>query len=193
MKSVRRLAGLAGVIAVVALSVVVWPGRGAGAATTSPGPPVTYYVVHDPHHLQTDFLRLVASRTLGNANRYTEIFKLNVGRLQPDGKRMESGSTVEPGWVLELPQDAHGPLVHHGSLPGSGAQPQPRHRALASPSPSPNRPVARAVSETGAVVSGDWAPAELAGILAALCVAAALVTFVVSPRMSRGRAEHSDW
>ncbi len=67
----RTMGALAGAIALAAMSLSVWPGQGAGAAIAPAGPPVKYYVVHERHYLQTDFLRLVAARTLGNASLYT--------------------------------------------------------------------------------------------------------------------------
>ena len=58
----------------------------------------------------------IAAATLGNGSLYTEIFKLNKGRLQPNGQRLENPHSVEPGWILLLPPGASGPGVQSGPL-----------------------------------------------------------------------------
>lgn len=186
----RTMGGLAGVIALAAMSIAAWPGQGAGAATASAGPPVRYYVVHDPHYLQTDFLRLVALRTLGSASLYTQIFSLNEGRLQPDGKRLENGSTIDPGWILVLPPAAHGPLVHFGPLPLTGAAAQsapPRHTTS---SPPPTRTAAPAEAAGSSAGSSTGFAVFMGTVLAGPAIVAGVVTFLLTRRSRRPIGRH---
>lgn len=85
-----------------------------------------YYVVGPAVDGQREFLYAIAVKTLGDGGRYREIFALNEGRPQPDGRQMVGATTVEPGWILILPADAAGPDVRTGALPephGSTAGP----------------------------------------------------------------------
>ncbi len=83
---------------------------------TSPEP-VKYYVVGPPKEGQREFLFEIAAKTLGDGLRYVEILDLNLGRPQPDGRRMVNPTLIEPGWILLLPPDASGPSVRTGPLP----------------------------------------------------------------------------
>jgi hypothetical protein len=94
------------------------PSPGAGPET------VKYYVVGPPKEGQREFLFEIAAKTLGDGLRYLEIFELNLGRPQPDGRRLVNPTLIESGWILLLPPDASGPSVRTGPLP------QPR-RSLA--------------------------------------------------------------
>ncbi|MFI5838786.1 hypothetical protein ACIA8K_03595 [Catenuloplanes sp. NPDC051500] len=76
-----------------------------------------YYVVGPPVNGQREYLFQIARTTLGDGNRYPEIFELNKDRVQPDGRTMTDPTSVEPGWVLALPKDASGPGVKSGPLP----------------------------------------------------------------------------
>lgn len=52
-------------------------------------------------------LRSIAETTLGDSNRYLEIFNLNQGVVQNDGTALLStDQLLHDGWVLTLPQDA---------------------------------------------------------------------------------------
>src|SRR6266536_1490079 len=77
---------------------------------------VKYYVVKPPVGGQREYLYDIALRTLGNGNRYPEIFGLNAGRVQPDGGRLTDPTQLQAGWVLVLPDDARGPDVRTGVL-----------------------------------------------------------------------------
>jgi hypothetical protein len=50
------------------------------------GPQVKYYVVQSGYQGKPEFLFEIADRFLGDGNRNPEIFALNVGRLQADGR-----------------------------------------------------------------------------------------------------------
>jgi hypothetical protein len=91
----------------------------AASPGTSPQP-VRYYVVGPPKDGQREFLFEIAAKTLGDGLRYLEIFELNVGRPQPDGRRLVNPTLIEPGWILLLPPDASGPSVRTGPLPQPG-------------------------------------------------------------------------
>ncbi|TQN44083.1 DNA-binding SARP family transcriptional activator [Blastococcus colisei] len=53
-----------------------------------------------------DTLGRIAARTLGDWERFDEIFELNRGRPQPDGRELTDARVIRPGWVLTLPADA---------------------------------------------------------------------------------------
>ena len=53
-----------------------------------------------------DSLWSIAERTLGSGERCGELFELNRGRPQPDGRSLTRPDVVRPGWVLKLPSDA---------------------------------------------------------------------------------------
>jgi hypothetical protein len=93
--------------------------RGHPAASASPasGPRVKYFIVPPSRHGHQEFLYEIAAETLGDGNRYREIFNLNQGRLQPDGAQLKVATAIDSGWILELPPNASGPGVHFGPLP----------------------------------------------------------------------------
>lgn len=97
------------------------------SATSSPdaGPAGRYYVVGPPVAGQREYLYQIAATTLGDGNRYREVFELNRGRRQPDGGRLTDPAELRPGWVLALPPDARGPGVRIGPLPPTGADAAP--------------------------------------------------------------------
>jgi hypothetical protein len=80
---------------------------------------VKYYVVPAPAHGSVPTLYSIAAATLGDGSLFMEIFKLNKGRPQPGGQRLESPHSVEPGWILLLPPGASGPGVRFGPLPAT--------------------------------------------------------------------------
>ena len=139
--AVRRLAVLVALVALVA-------GWAAGPAAAAPAPASTgrYYVVAPPKNGQPEFLYEIAAKTLGNGNRYTEIFDLNKDRIQPDGGRLTDPMVLSPGWILILPTDAKGAGVRTGPPPALPARLSPstseRPTASADVSPAPiGRPV----------------------------------------------------
>ena len=112
---------VAATVAAVALTLVATgPAMAAAQAQvqSSAAPAkVKYYVVPPPGHGSVPTLYSIAAATLGNGSLFMEIFNLNRGRLQPNGQRLESPHSVEPGWILLLPPGASGPGVHFGPLP----------------------------------------------------------------------------
>ncbi|MGO9222048.1 MAG: LysM peptidoglycan-binding domain-containing protein, partial [Streptosporangiaceae bacterium] len=67
------------------------------------------YVVKPPAGRFHESLWEIAQKYLGDGRRYREIFELNKDRIQPDGSRLTIASLIRPGWVLQMPRDAHGP------------------------------------------------------------------------------------
>ena len=53
-----------------------------------------------------DTLWSLAERHLGSGERWQQIFDLNRGVQQPDGRRLDSARWIYPGWRLRLPADA---------------------------------------------------------------------------------------
>jgi nucleoid-associated protein YgaU len=104
------LAAAAGPVLVGAASAVVH-------AADKDDEEVKYYVLQTMPNGEPEFLFQIAQRFLGDGNRYTEIFELNKGRTQPDGNVMTDETSVLPGWVMRLPDDAEGNGIEVGVLP----------------------------------------------------------------------------
>ncbi|WP_415504957.1 LysM peptidoglycan-binding domain-containing protein, partial [Actinomyces slackii] len=64
------------------------------------------YVVQPPDGRYHDNLWDIAERNLGEGRSYPEIYDLNVGRLQPDGRSLELARLIQPGWLLVMPESA---------------------------------------------------------------------------------------
>jgi hypothetical protein len=122
----RAAAGLVA-LAAAAIFTAQWPGPAAYASDSTPRlrassssshpGPVKYYVVQPPGDHQNQDLYAIAVQTLGNGSLATAIFKLNRGRLQPGGGRLQDPAVIKPGWILVLPGTASGPGVRFGPLP----------------------------------------------------------------------------
>jgi hypothetical protein len=164
------------VLAALALLATLWIGPAAGAAVTARTPtpaPVKYFVVPARANGPATLFE-IAAQTLGDGSRFMQIFRLNKGRLQPNGGRLENPRIIEPGWVLELPSEARGPGVHFGPLP------QPTASASAAP---PSRPPARPAD-----ASSSSAVDVLVSILALVAAGAlAVVGARLARRPRRGR------
>ncbi len=78
---------------------------------------VKYYTVTTSYQGNKENLAEIANRFLGSESRSVEIYNLNVGREQPDGKALSDADRLDPGWELVLPWDAVGPSVQYGTLP----------------------------------------------------------------------------
>lgn len=84
------------------------------------------------HHVveRGDTLSEIAAEELGDPHRYPEIFDLNVGDVQPDGRRLEDPNLILPGWELEIPADPLAPVP----LP---SEPETAEAEVAPPAPTP--------------------------------------------------------
>ncbi|MEV0183999.1 BTAD domain-containing putative transcriptional regulator [Streptomyces sp. NPDC050625] len=79
----------------------------AGGGTAGHGD-TKYYRIQPPEGRHHDSLWEIAQRHLGDGRRYKEIYELNKDRIQPDGSRLSEASLIRPGWIMEMPGDAHG-------------------------------------------------------------------------------------
>src|SRR5207248_499834 len=120
----------------------------------APPPPVKYFIV--PHTDNPDEITLfrIAERALGDGRRFPEIFELNRGRPRPDGTPFTDPTAIEPGQVLQLPDDAKDPAVQFGPLPANPVAPQATPAAKPAEASGLGVGLASAVSGTGGVLTG---------------------------------------
>ncbi|KQY56068.1 hypothetical protein ASD11_16500 [Aeromicrobium sp. Root495] len=78
-------------------------------AADEAGGATTFYDVKPPNGRHYDTLWDIADRYLGDGLRYKEIWALNEGVQQPDGRVLKNADLIHPGWVLKMPSDAEGP------------------------------------------------------------------------------------
>jgi LysM domain len=94
----------------------------ARTAASKPGTKI-FYDVSPPAGRHHDSLWDIAERYLGDGRRYKEIFELNAGRDQPDGRRLDQARLIRPGWVLHMPADASGPGLRREEPPTVAVNP----------------------------------------------------------------------
>ncbi|QDY08109.1 peptidase S8 and S53 subtilisin kexin sedolisin [Micromonospora sp. HM134] len=139
----------------VTCALVFAPPAPARAAPPPPPTYVKYYTVYGGSEGAVTDLTGVAARFLADPDRADEVYRLNEGRRQPDGRALTAvGQRLSPGWLLVLPWDASGDEVRYGLLPAD------------TPTAKPGRPAAGAgVPGCVAAVSGDggspWVDPEL--------------------------------
>ncbi len=97
-----------------------------------------------------DTLWGLAETHLGNPLRWREIYDLNRGATQPDGRRLEDPGLIIPGWTLHLPADATPTPTPTEPAPPIAAPivavtPRP---ILVSPTAPTTHPLATATSST---------------------------------------------
>ncbi|MGW3287692.1 BTAD domain-containing putative transcriptional regulator [Streptomyces sp. NPDC001002] len=80
----------------------------ADAGGTAKQADTKYYRIQPPEGRHHDSLWEIAQRHLGDGRRYKEIYQLNKDRVQPDGSKLSEASLIRPGWIMEMPGDAHG-------------------------------------------------------------------------------------
>ncbi len=66
------------------------------------------YTVAAPKDGYHDNLWDISERHLGDGRRYKEIYELNKGLNQPDGRKLQLARLIQPGWNLVMPEDAVG-------------------------------------------------------------------------------------
>jgi len=128
-----RTASLTGLLLVLALILGVGP----AAATDDQ---VKYYRVTAADQTAPDGLAQIAGRLLGSPARAEEIYRLNAGRRQPDGRALLDTRQLRAQWLLVLPWDAAGDDVRIGALPAGSSGLCPRSGggpACATPVPAP--------------------------------------------------------
>jgi hypothetical protein len=168
----------AGALVVTAIFAALWEGPAASAshssapARTSPSPSpasVKYFIVPPAASGPAETLFDIAAKTLGAGNRFTQIFNLNKGRLQPNGGQLENASTIDPGWILQLPADAAGPGVHIGPLPGATTPATPAAASRpASGTAAARRSPAKANGNTAVLAGGALMVFGTAGLAVGL-------------------------
>ena len=117
--------------------------RAASSDSAAPARPRVYRVQ------ENDDLWDIAERFLGDPEDWHQIYQLNEGKPQPDGRALTDPNLIIPGWVLLIPQPAgthHAPAPHPGRPgtrnPGGGRtpRPSPSPSRTAGPSPRPSQP-----------------------------------------------------
>ncbi|MGW3816140.1 BTAD domain-containing putative transcriptional regulator [Streptomyces sp. NPDC005046] len=104
----QAAAGAAAAVAEQAADAAADAASQAGSGTSAEHGDTKYYRIQPPEGRHHDSLWEVAQRHLGDGRRYKEIYQLNKDRTQPDGSKLSEASLIRPGWILEMPGDAHG-------------------------------------------------------------------------------------
>ncbi|MGJ9414310.1 BTAD domain-containing putative transcriptional regulator [Aeromicrobium sp. CF4.19] len=141
----------------------------------------TYYDVKPPNGRHYDTLWDIADRYLGNGLRYKEIWQLNEGVTQPDGRVMTNADLIHPGWVMKMPEDASGPglkVVEHAppataDESDAGASSAPGPEAAADAVPASQGGAASVVDGDGPLVRSEWQP--FFGVAGGLALAGAFL------------------
>ncbi|WP_345731483.1 BTAD domain-containing putative transcriptional regulator [Cryptosporangium minutisporangium] len=122
---------------------------------------------------ENDTLWDLAYNHLGEAERWEEIYTLNRGLIQADGRALSDPDLLIPGWVLVLPTRLPAPTPATPSPPaapdkpdtpdGATGQPPPPQPTVPGPSPTPPRPTTPGPSTTAPSqsTSGTAAPSPL--------------------------------
>ncbi|GAA1291687.1 transcriptional regulator [Saccharothrix xinjiangensis] len=92
-------------------------------------------LAHDPETGVHDSLWRMAERTLGDGNRWPEIYELNKGKSQPNGGTFTRPSLVFPGEEMALPDDVTVP-----AMPPAQPSPQPAPPPTTATPPSTSPP-----------------------------------------------------
>ncbi|WP_223199355.1 BTAD domain-containing putative transcriptional regulator [Solihabitans fulvus] len=113
------------------------------ASTPAVSPPVSV-IVRAPANGVYDSLWRIAQRTLGDGNRWPEIWHANEGKSQPGGRTFTQPSLIYPGQELSLPATATTPPA---APPVSAPPPAPDPTSPPpATSPSPTTPTSSASS-----------------------------------------------
>lgn len=135
--------------------------------------------IQPPRNGVYDSLSRAAQRSLGDGNRWPELFLANQGRVQADGRALTDPNLVYPGWVLVLPEHAPASGPPPASTPGpqtpAPTQPLPNdHRSPAptpqqhpTPAPQHSSPVSTTTNTGVALITGGFVAASLASAVAA--------------------------
>ncbi|WP_328616534.1 hypothetical protein OHS18_08350 [Amycolatopsis sp. NBC_00355] len=153
--AVRRVLGRTGQAACAgALFAVLAGGPALAQSAPPPSPSVKYFIV--PHAANPEDITLfkIAEKALGDGQRFQEIFTLNKGRPRPDGTPFDDPGAIEPGQVLQLPDDARDPAVKYGPLPAVPPVVPAAQAAPEAAGPGLGAGLASAVSGTGGLLTG---------------------------------------
>ncbi|WP_233427387.1 BTAD domain-containing putative transcriptional regulator [Actinokineospora spheciospongiae] len=103
-----------------AAEVVVHATHAARASTVGTPARLESVLVLAPRNGVHDSLWRIAARTLGDGARWPEIFEINKGKPQPNGRTLTTPSLIFPGEELALPREAHAPVVPPQQAPNPG-------------------------------------------------------------------------
>ncbi|MCW3820370.1 LysM peptidoglycan-binding domain-containing protein [Micromonospora sp. DR5-3] len=131
------------------------------AAEPAAGTPTPHQLNPDPpdvEHKPTytvrrgDSLCRIAERTLGDGDRWPEIFALNRGTHFPGvGGTLRDPNVIYPGWTLALPADAIPPSRPHPPKGPAPQEPGPDKQAVPDPGDAaPSRPAPAATQQAAA-------------------------------------------
>lgn len=134
------------------------PSRHHAGPDPRPAEPAPTYTVR-----RGDSLCRIAERTLGDADRWPEIFALNRGTHFPTvGGTLRNPNLIYPGWTLALPADAAAPPTPHPPRKKADDH-APHHHALPGTSPAtPPPPAADNKQKASAPGSATTAPGSSA-------------------------------
>ncbi|HXP33688.1 MAG TPA: BTAD domain-containing putative transcriptional regulator [Acidimicrobiales bacterium] len=145
----------------------------ATATTAAPPATVPYTVVRH------DTLWSIAQTRLGDPLLWKEIFALNEGRPQPDGRTLTDPHWIYPGWTLILPPvtPASVPVPIAPTSPATGpttttptSPPAEPHSATSAPAPRAPLPTSRAAAPirlpSGSIIAGSFATGVLSALAA---------------------------
>jgi DNA-binding SARP family transcriptional activator len=167
--------------------------RAAGRDSTPASRPRVYRV------REGDDLWAIADRFLGDGEDWHDLYELNEGRPQPDGRSLTDPNLILPGWVLLIPQPGPGTAAAshpHSAHPASSGTRSPGDGHSAVPSAQPSRSAVPS-ARPSASASPDGGPSHAAhagrvavslptgaliGISVAIMVAAALTLAAIQRR-----------
>jgi hypothetical protein len=183
------------------------PPRVAGAPARAPTEiALPEYVV-----ARRDTLWRLAEVHLGNPLRWRELFDLNRGRPQPDGRSLANPDLIIPGWQLRFPADATGVTTVPMATtpvpppPPSSAPPRLPPAPVVGPHARPTPPVTPVPAPTPttatappAATNGHHAPtneasrsAQIVELVGGGLLAASLVTLLTRLRRAQQRRRRS--
>lgn len=100
----------------------------------------------------------VAQSTLGDGDRYMELFDANQGKPQADGQSLTDPGVLRPGWVLEIPTTAAAPAAAPAAETPAPAPAPDEQAAQSTPAPAEQTPAPAA--ETPAPAAETPVPTE---------------------------------
>ena len=138
----------------------------AGTDGEPPTPTGSLMVAHRPvadayRVVPGDTLWAIARRTLGDGRRWRDIFDLNQGHRQRDGRTLTDPRLILPGWRLQLPKTAGSTLVPRTagagmSPPAPSSAPTPQTPAATAPTAAPTPPPANSAAARPARSESVW-------------------------------------